>query len=80
MELAVAPALRTLQVYKAPNDYTGQTELDEYTTIANQDTAATDQLELGSLRERRRRRLRAGREHDLRADGPPGPVDVQLGR
>ena len=41
MELTVAPALKTLQVYEAPNDYTGQTELDEYTTIANQDTAAT---------------------------------------
>ncbi len=28
-------------VYNAPNDYTGQTELDEYTAIASQDVAST---------------------------------------
>ena len=28
-------------VYDAPNDYTGQAELDEYTAIANQDVAST---------------------------------------
>jgi subtilase family serine protease len=41
MSLAVAPDVRHLIVYNAPNDYTGQTELDEYTTIANQDVAST---------------------------------------
>jgi subtilase family serine protease len=41
MELDVAPDVSHLQVYEAPDDFTGQTELDEYTTIANQDTAAT---------------------------------------
>lgn len=41
MELTVAPDLRRLQVYEAPNDYTGQTELDEYSAIADQDTAST---------------------------------------
>jgi subtilase family serine protease len=35
-ELSVAPAAH-LYVYNAPNDYTGQTELDEYTTVAQQD-------------------------------------------
>ena len=30
----------TIEVYNAPNDYTGQTELDEYTQIANDDSAA----------------------------------------
>jgi subtilase family serine protease len=39
--LAVAPDVNHLIVYNAPNDDTGQTELDEYTTIANQDTAST---------------------------------------
>ncbi|HEY5394936.1 MAG TPA: S53 family serine peptidase [Trebonia sp.] len=39
--LAVAPDLKHLIVYNAANDETGQTELDEYTTIANQDTAST---------------------------------------
>ena len=39
--LAVAPDVRHLVVYNAPNDFTGQTELDEYTAIANQDAAAT---------------------------------------
>ena len=39
--LAVAPDVKHLIVYNAPNDYTGQTELDEYTTIANQDVAST---------------------------------------
>jgi subtilase family serine protease len=41
MELAIAPDLSHLIVYNAPNDYTGQTELDEYTAIADDDTAAT---------------------------------------
>ena len=41
VSLAVAPDIRSMQVYEAPNDYTGQTELDEYTAMANQDTADT---------------------------------------
>jgi kumamolisin len=41
MELAIAPDASHLLVYNAPNDYTGQTELDEYTAIARQDIAAT---------------------------------------
>jgi subtilase family serine protease len=41
VSLAVAPDVKHLIVYNAPNDYTGQTELDEYTTIANQDVAST---------------------------------------
>jgi len=41
MTLEVAPDVSHLIVYNAPNDYTGQTELDEYTTIANQDVAST---------------------------------------
>lgn len=40
MTMAVAKDAHVL-VYNAPNDYTGQTELDEYTAIANQDTAST---------------------------------------
>jgi subtilase family serine protease len=40
-ELAIAPDLESLIVYNAPNDYTGQTELDEYTAMADDDTAAT---------------------------------------
>ena len=39
MQLAIAPAARHLLVYNAPNDFTGQTELDEYTKIANDDIA-----------------------------------------
>ena len=39
MQLAIAPAARHILVYNAPNDYTGQTELDEYTRIAKDDTA-----------------------------------------
>jgi subtilase family serine protease len=41
MSLEVAPDARSIEVYNAPNDFTGQTELDEYTAIANQDTAST---------------------------------------
>jgi subtilase family serine protease len=41
MELAVAPDVNHLIVYNAPNDYTGQTELDEYTAIADSDVAST---------------------------------------
>jgi kumamolisin len=39
MQLAIAPDARHLIVYNAPNDFTGQTELDEYTQIANADRA-----------------------------------------
>jgi subtilase family serine protease len=38
-QLAIAPDVKKLIVYNAPNDYTGQTELDEYTAIANADQA-----------------------------------------
>ncbi|HEY7042519.1 MAG TPA: S53 family peptidase, partial [Nocardioidaceae bacterium] len=41
MELAMAPAVRHLIVYNAPNDFTGQTELDEWTRIADDNTADT---------------------------------------
>jgi subtilase family serine protease len=41
MTLAVAPDVKHLIVYNAANDETGQTELDEYTVIANQDVAST---------------------------------------
>jgi subtilase family serine protease len=39
MQLAIAPHAHQILVYNAPNDFTGQTELDEYTKIANDDTA-----------------------------------------
>jgi subtilase family serine protease len=39
MQLAIAPDARHILVYNAPNDDTGQTELDEYTRIAKDDTA-----------------------------------------
>jgi subtilase family serine protease len=38
-DLAIAPDTNSVLVYNAPNDETGQTELDEYSTIANQDIA-----------------------------------------
>ena len=38
-DLTIAPDANSFLVYNAPNDETGQTELDEYATIANQDTA-----------------------------------------
>ena len=41
MSLTIAPDLSHLIVYNAPNDYTGQTELDEYSAIAKQDVAST---------------------------------------
>ena len=39
MQLAISPNARHILVYNAPNDYTGQTELDEYTRIAQDDRA-----------------------------------------
>ncbi len=38
-DLTIAPDTSNVLVYNAPNDETGQTELDEYATIANQDIA-----------------------------------------
>jgi subtilase family serine protease len=38
-QLAIAPAVQHLIVYNAPNDFSGQTELDEYAAIASDDTA-----------------------------------------
>jgi subtilase family serine protease len=39
MQLALSPDVKNLIVYNAPNDFTGQTELDEWTAIANADQA-----------------------------------------
>jgi subtilase family serine protease len=39
-DLSVAPDMSSLEVYNAPNDETGQTELNEYTQIADNDTAS----------------------------------------
>jgi kumamolisin len=39
MQLAISPNARHILVYNAPNDYTGQTELDEYTQIAKDNKA-----------------------------------------
>jgi subtilase family serine protease len=41
MQLAMAPDVKNLIVYNAPNDFTGQTELDEWSAIANADEAAS---------------------------------------
>jgi kumamolisin len=38
-QLAIAPAVSHLIVYNAPNDFTGQTGLDEYTAIAKANVA-----------------------------------------
>jgi subtilase family serine protease len=38
-QLAIAPAVRNVLVYNAPNDETGQTSLDEYAKIASDDAA-----------------------------------------
>jgi len=38
-DLSIAPDTNAVLVYNAPNDFTGQTGLDEYATIANQDVA-----------------------------------------
>ncbi|HEY6537990.1 MAG TPA: S53 family peptidase [Candidatus Dormibacteraeota bacterium] len=38
-ELAIAPDINDLEVYNAPNDYYGFTELDEYYQIAEDDSA-----------------------------------------
>ena len=40
-QLAVSPAVSSLVVYNAPNDFTGQTALDEWTAIANANTVAS---------------------------------------
>ena len=39
MQLAIAPAVKNLIVYNAPNDFTGQTELDEWSAIAKANVA-----------------------------------------
>jgi subtilase family serine protease len=41
MQLAIAPDVKKLTVYNAPNDFSGQTELDEYTQIAKDNTASS---------------------------------------
>jgi kumamolisin len=39
MQLAIAPQAQEIFVYNAPNDFNGQTELDEYTQIARENIA-----------------------------------------
>ncbi|HEY2577103.1 MAG TPA: S53 family peptidase, partial [Streptosporangiaceae bacterium] len=41
MQLDISPAVSHLIVYNAPNDFSGQTNLDEWTAIANADQAAS---------------------------------------
>ena len=41
MTLAIAPDVRHLLVYNTPEDFTGQTSLDEYAAMARQDSADT---------------------------------------
>jgi kumamolisin len=41
MQLTISPDVSHLIVYNAPNDFSGQTELDEYTAIANANAAAS---------------------------------------
>jgi subtilase family serine protease len=48
MSLAISPANRHIIVYNAPNDESGQTSLDEYSVIANQDIADTTSSSWGS--------------------------------
>ena len=40
MQIAMSPANKHILVYNAPNDFTGQTELDEWARIASDDRAA----------------------------------------
>ncbi len=40
-QLALSPDVSHVQVYNAPNDFTGQTTLDEFTKIAGDDTASS---------------------------------------
>jgi subtilase family serine protease len=47
-DLSVAPDTNAVLVYNAPNDTTGQTSLDEYATIANQDVADSISSSWGS--------------------------------
>jgi subtilase family serine protease len=47
-DLTIAPDTNSVLVYNAPNDETGQTELDEYATIANQDIADSISSSWGS--------------------------------
>ena len=48
MSLAISPANRHIIVYNAPNDETGQTSLDEYSLIADQDIADTTSSSWGT--------------------------------
>jgi kumamolisin len=47
-QLGMAPAVNRLLVYNAPNDFTGQTSLDEYQRIAADDLADTVSTSWGS--------------------------------
>ena len=42
-QLAISPDAKSIEVYEAPNDWTGQTNLDLYSKIADDNTAATRQ-------------------------------------
>ena len=80
-QLADRAGLSTLIVYNAPNDETGQTELDEYTAIANEDRADSVSSSWGVCENDVGAGLRPGGEHRLRADGAAGPEHVRrLGR
>ncbi len=76
-QLAMAPDVSHLVVYNAPNDFTGQTTLDEWTQIANDNTAAAVSSSWAVCENDAGAAFVAGREHRLRADGDAGSEHVR---
>ncbi len=76
--LAVSPDMNSLVVYNAPNDFTGQTELDEYAAIADADAVSTPVSSSWAVCENAGRGLRAcRRENTAREDGAQGQSVVR---
>ena len=76
-QLAIAPDVSHLIVYNAPNDFTGQTELDEWSAIAKANVADSVSSSWAVCENDVDRRLRPGREHHLPADGRAGAERVR---
>ena len=80
MQLAISPDARHILVYNAPNDFTGQTELDEYTKIADDDIADVISSSWGVCENDVSAAYVTSREPDLRADGASRTEHVRCRR
>ena len=78
-QLTISPDAAHIIVYNAPNDETGQTELAEYTRIANDDSASAISSSWGECESEEGAAMAKAEDVVVRADGDAGAEHVRVG-